>query len=575
MELPQARAFGTQGRKPMHDFLSLYSNSTTQQDSRPPSQGCRIIKPMSMNIRKVCTGSRLKTQDFLQPLERADAKASAKEEATDEISSATPKPLPPTPPSVEHILPGGIGTYSISHISNFNNIQRVPKPEASLFTVHQANSADRNDENSNCSSYTSSGFTLWEESAVKKGKTGKENNVAEKPILVDSAAKSGQWTLSERTSQSFSNNRHNSFNSRSTSQTTGQKNQSFIEMMKSAEDGAQDEELENEETFFLNKEFQRELKVKVDGKSTDQKPNTPRSKHSATEQRRRSKINDRFQMLRELIPHSDQKRDKASFLLEVIEYIHFLQDKVHKHEGSFQEWNHESEKLMPWRNNDRPAESFETRGTNSGSDPSPTLLFASKTDQKNITISPTIRGSIGHVESGLNSSTNFKTMDHHPGIMNNSFPIPISPQPNFFIPAQSGGSGGVVSQLAHGLTSDAENGIYQHSEECKTIAATSEKLKEKEPTLEGGAISISHAYSKGLLDTLTHALQSSGVDLSQSSISVQIELGKQTNRPTVPMSMCSAKGEEVPSDNQRMMRSRVASSENSDQPVKKLKTCRT
>jgi len=31
----------------------------------------------------------------------------------------------------------------------------------------------------------------------------------------------------------------------------------------------------------------------VDGKSTDQKPNTPRSKHSATEQRRRSKINDR------------------------------------------------------------------------------------------------------------------------------------------------------------------------------------------------------------------------------------------------------------------------------------------
>jgi hypothetical protein len=33
--------------------------------------------------------------------------------------------------------------------------------------------------------------------------------------------------------------------------------------------------------------------VRVDGKSTDQKPNTPRSKHSATEQRRRSKINDR------------------------------------------------------------------------------------------------------------------------------------------------------------------------------------------------------------------------------------------------------------------------------------------
>lgn len=75
----------------------------------------------------------------------------------------------------------------------------------------------------------------------------------------------------------------------------------------------------------------------------EQKLSTPRSKHSATEQRRRSKINDRylytrcdnldlctyelvnfkpctfcrFSMLRGLIPHGDQKRDKASFLLEV------------------------------------------------------------------------------------------------------------------------------------------------------------------------------------------------------------------------------------------------------------------
>lgn len=35
------------------------------------------------------------------------------------------------------------------------------------------------------------------------------------------------------------------------------------------------------------------LSVKLDVKSNDQKPCTPRSKHSATEQRRRSKINDR------------------------------------------------------------------------------------------------------------------------------------------------------------------------------------------------------------------------------------------------------------------------------------------
>lgn len=36
--------------------------------------------------------------------------------------------------------------------------------------------------------------------------------------------------------------------------TSGQKNQSFMEMMKSAKDYTQDEELENEESFFLKKE---------------------------------------------------------------------------------------------------------------------------------------------------------------------------------------------------------------------------------------------------------------------------------------------------------------------------------
>ena len=41
---------------------------------------------------------------------------------------------------------------------------------------------------------------------------------------------------------------------------------------------------------------------------------------------------------------------------------------------------------------------------------------------------------------------------------------------------------------------------------------------------------------------LIHALQSSGVDLSQPSISVQVELSKQANfRPNVPVLVCAAK----------------------------------
>ncbi|KAI4335865.1 hypothetical protein L6164_014468 [Bauhinia variegata] len=570
MELPQARP---QGRKPMHDFLSLYSHSTAQQDPRPTSQG-----------------NFLKTHDFLQPLERAETNTStAKEEAGDEISTVVQKPAPEPAPtsSVEHLLPGGIGTYSISHISFFNN-PRVPKPEEAspLFAQPQPTSmsTDKNDEHSNCSSYTGgSGFTLWEDSAANKGKTGKENFV-DKPLTAGatgSAARVRQWGLSERTPQSFSYNRHNSFNSLSSSQsqTTGHKSQSFMEIIKSAKDCSQDDELDNEEAFVLKKESSdtprsRDLRVKVDRKSPDQKPNTPRSKHSATEQRRRSKINDRLQMLRELIPHSDQKRDKASFLLEVIEYVHFLQEKVHKYEGSHQGWNLEPEKLMPWRNNHRPAESYvdQSRDTSSGASPSPTLLFASKIDERNIAISPTIPGSAQHIESGTSAATTFKPMDQHPGITNKTMPSPIPSHPNFFTPTQNGGPGGVASQLTHRLASDAENNAYQPSVQCQTYSYAADKLKEKDLTIEGGAISISSVYSKGLLDTLTQALQNSGVDLSKAGISVQIELGKQgNNRPGTPTP--GAKDDVFVSNKQGVMRPRVAGVEDTDQPVKKMKSC--
>ncbi|KAF7838566.1 transcription factor BIM1 isoform X1 [Senna tora] len=625
-------------RKTTHDFLSLYStHSSAQQDPpRPSSQG-----------------SYLKTQDFLQPLERKEKKlssnANAKEEAGEERSWGIQKASPPT---MEHVLPGGIGTYSISHISNyFNNQMNIPKAEAPVFAVAQASSTDIiNDDNSNCSSYTGgSGFSLWEESAVNKGKTRKENTVVEKPISGDSAAKLGQWALAERTSQSYSNTRHNNFNSLPSSQlvvltlllcvfmgvhvlqgelftglcwdlrelnrTSGQKKQSVIEMIKSAKgDCIQDEEPDNEEAFILKKECCNaqigEMRVKVDGKSTDQKPNTPRSKHSATEQRRRSKINDRqcarFQMLRDLIPHSDQKRDKASFLLEVIEYIHFLQEKVHKYEGSYQEWNHEAEKLMPWRKNYRPAESYidQSCGSNGGAGLPPTSIFDSKLDEKNITIIPAFPGCTQNVESGINPATTNKAM-----------PNPVASQPNLIAPAQNGSPDGVVSQLSDRLPLVAENNIYQPSAQCQTysfpteVTPTNDKPKEKEVTIEGGAISISSVYSRGmpsfvileacwltgfslnasmLLNTLTQALQSSGVDLSRASISVQIELGKQANiRHSVPTSGAQncgllansstilLKDNELVSGNQGMARPRVANAEDSNHAAKKPKTRRS
>ncbi|KAM1322957.1 hypothetical protein PS2_015436 [Malus domestica] len=549
MELPQPRPFGTEGRKSTHDFLSLYSHSAAQQDPRSPAQG-----------------GYLETHDFLQPLERMGKPCIAKEETSAEISTTEKPPsqaaAQPTT-SVEHILPGGIGTYSISHISHFN--QGVPKPEGSPeFKVAQASSTERNvDENSNCSSYTGSGFTLWEESAKNKGKTGKENAVGERPA----GTVRGQWTSSELPAQSSSNNHRSCFSS----QSSGQKNLSFMEMMKSSAKGStREDELDDQEEFVLKKgtsttttnvttPYKGDLRVKVDVKSSDQKANTPRSKHSATEQRRRSKINDR----------------------QVVEYIQFLQERVNKYEGSCQGWNPDPAKLMPWRNNHKLRESYcdQSRGMNGGS--APALAFAATFDEKPTSVSPAIPGSCAQnpVESDTSTETTVKAVDHHPGITSKPMPFPLSMQPNFFTPVRTSGAAAAVPQIPPRLPSDAENTSRHQPMLCQTIsrttdgAATRDKLKEQELTIEGGRINISSAYSQGLLNTLTQALQSSGVDLSLASISVQIELGKRANRRS-PIPKSAIKENEIPIRTLGKKHSGIASSEESEHAQKKLKTCR-
>lgn len=111
----------------------------------------------------------LKTHDFLQPLERV-GKSNNSTEGEKEIAPAD------KPSSIEHILPGGIGTYTISHIPSFGC--GIVKPEGSVYTAVQATSAERNEEaskaNSNCSSYTGGGFTLWEESTLKEKRVVKD-----------------------------------------------------------------------------------------------------------------------------------------------------------------------------------------------------------------------------------------------------------------------------------------------------------------------------------------------------------------------------------------------------------------
>ncbi|XP_041999294.1 transcription factor BIM1-like isoform X2 [Salvia splendens] len=490
MELP----LGTEGRKATHDFLSLYSSSAahTQQDPSPTQ------------------GSYLKTHDFLQPLERVGKHVTTtKEDIKATVVAVDRPPLPAPPASVEHILPGGIGTYSISY---FNKM--VLQPEGSMFTA-QPSSTTRNDGNSNCSS----SFTLWNESAVKKGKTGKENIATERHILREAGVNvvGGQWApFMENPSQSSFNHKNNAtnFSSFSSSQPSSshQKNQSFMDMIMTSkneqEDDDDDEEEEDEEEFTIKKEPSPHLKgnlpVKIEAKTIDQKPNTPRSKHSATEQRRRSKINDRFQRLREIIPNSDQKRDKASFLLEVIEYIQFLQEKVTRYDSSYNIWNHEPSKMMQWRNC-HGNEGFVELARGTSTDSAPASVFGKKFDESTAT---TLRERVVQPPE----STSKAGAVHSPNIFtlgSRTTSIPASP----ISPKQASG---------------VEKTIARPPSQVRSCT-TDNKMTEQEPTIESGTINISSAYSQGLLNTITQALQSSGVDLSQASISVQIDLGKKAN----------------------------------------------
>ncbi|XP_059303764.1 transcription factor BIM1 isoform X1 [Lycium ferocissimum] len=557
MELPQPRPFGTEGRKTTHDFLSLYS--PVQQDPTPPQAGGYI-----------------KTHDFLQPLEQAENRI-RKEEPKVEVA-AVEKPPPPVvvTPSVEHILPGGIGTYSISYLH-----QRVPKPEASLFAAAQASSTDRNDENSNCSSHTGSGFTLWDESAVKKGKTGKENSGGDRHILREAGLNTGgdQPTTSlEWQSQSSSNHKHNTTALSSLSsaqQSSPLKSQSFLNMITAAKN-AQDDDDDDDEDFVIKKEPQSHprgnLSVKVDGNGNDQKPNTPRSKHSATEQRRRSKINDRFQMLRGIIPNSDQKRDKASFLLEVIEYIHFLQEKVHKYEDSYQGWDNEPLKL-PLSKCHRTTQGVSNHPQSTINASGAALTYAGKFDETIMGISSTNPINVKKLEPNI-SITSLNENGQQPGLTNK--PTTLSMHPNTF---SFCGTSSTAALYSPKLTADTDKlESKSHSQfslsrsHMTDYAIPNANPKRQELSVESGTISISSAYSQGLLNTLTQALQTSGVDLSQANISVQIDLGKRANG-RVNSSASTIKGDNVSTSNQPIPKSIVTSTrEESDRAFKRRKT---
>ncbi|CAL5055642.1 unnamed protein product [Urochloa decumbens] len=238
------------------------------------------------------------------------------------------------------------------------------------------------------------------------------------------------------------------------------------------------------------------------GSSADQGPNTPRSKHSATEQRRRTKINDRLEILRELLPHGDQKRDKASFLLEVIEYIRFLQEKVQKYESAHPQKNHE-DSSMPWAKvyyrscwkNTENISQVQGGGLSAPTQDMNNEQYCSKQS----TVAPTALFSTQSAgETSIDDISSQKATSTPQNWADDSTP---SKQPPWLSMS----------------TSDSGN---------RTLS------KNEKQTLQEDARSLSNAYSQGLLDRLTQALKRSGVDPSQASISVEINMDRKATEPS-------------------------------------------
>ncbi|PAN08008.2 hypothetical protein PAHAL_1G379000 [Panicum hallii] len=238
------------------------------------------------------------------------------------------------------------------------------------------------------------------------------------------------------------------------------------------------------------------------GSSGDQGPSTPRSKHSATEQRRRTKINDRLEILRELLPHGDQKRDKASFLLEVIEYIRFLQEKVQKYESANPQKNHEDSSI-PWAK---------------------VYYRSCWKNTENIT----------QVQGG-GSSAPTQDMNKEQYCSNKTT---VAPTPLFS--THSAGETSIDDVSSQKATSTPQNWAddstpSKRSPWLSMSTSDSDKRtlsKNEKQTLHEDTHSLSNAYSQGLLNRLTQALKSSGVDPSQASISVEINMDKRATEPS-------------------------------------------
>ncbi|TVU28340.1 hypothetical protein EJB05_19855 [Eragrostis curvula] len=235
------------------------------------------------------------------------------------------------------------------------------------------------------------------------------------------------------------------------------------------------------------------------GSSADQGPSTPRSKHSATEQRRRTKINDRkarlkyygnycLTVIRRGTKHlSFSRRD-------VIEYIKFLQEKVQRYESTNPERNHEDSKSMPW------------------------AKVYYRSCWKNTQNISQVQG------GGLPDSTqdvNNEQCGSRPTTV-----VPVFSTQNNRETSTDDSPSQKVANTAQNWEKNSTSKELPWLSMSTSDSGTKPLNKTERETVHGDTRSLSNAYSQGLLHRLTEALKRSGVDPSQANISVEINMDK-------------------------------------------------
>ncbi|XP_062106426.1 transcription factor BIM2-like isoform X2 [Humulus lupulus] len=204
-------------------------------------------------------------------------------------------------------------------------------------------------------------------------------------------------------------------------------------------------------------------------------------------------------------------------------YWRSLSEKINMYEESYQGWSSEPAKLHPWRNQHASTETFAdlSQVVKNGSDL-----------QNNVIVSPSLLpNQQNSLESDMGVAMVYKTLDHLPGSATQSVP-PNVEQTNMFDPSgrhvvplqpmqESVSDDSDVDPLPQPLPEPWQGGHTTTS----SVLNNAPSIKEE----KSGSLTMSNSYSQGVFDTLKQALRSSGVDLSQTRISVQIDVASQTD----------------------------------------------